>query len=74
MKFCKYSRISPELLTILEIRKMLKVIRATSNISFTQFIVLLETIATAAFTEALSLSEKVKMLFMHMKNPCKLHY
>ena len=73
-KFCKNSKIFPDLLTILEIKKILKNSGSTHMVTYYQFETVIKAIATTAFTEALSLSDKVKILFMHIRNPCKLHY
>ena len=73
-KFCKNSRVFPDLLTILELKRICLKVANAGMLSYSNFEQILKEIAENAFTEAISLADKLRIFFMHIRNPCKLNY
>lgn len=76
--FCKNVRIHPvitkqELLSINDIKKLVQDLTA-KGISFGNLQSLLRLLAEQAFTSTPSVSDKLRMLFIHIRSPCKLFY
>ncbi|CAG9314265.1 unnamed protein product [Blepharisma stoltei] len=79
-KFCTAVRIFPDLLSSFEIKRLvMKSSNSHGNsdkrieLSYLQFEKLLKSIANHCFTSG-SDGEKLKLLFAHIKNSCKLNY
>lgn len=78
-RFCKNSRIHPDLVTMLELKRV--IVRLTSatqtskiTLSYAQFEHSLKHIAVATFNSTIPLEDKLRMLLLHIKNPCKQEY
>jgi hypothetical protein len=69
MKFSKNSKIFPDLLTMLELKKILAKISPKLLFVYNQFEAVIKELAANSFTEAISLPDKIRIFFMHIRNP-----
>jgi hypothetical protein len=44
------------------------------TLNYGQFEATIKQVAGSSFTEAINLPDKIRIFFMHIRNPCKLHY
>mmetsp|Transcript_6960 Transcript_6960/g.12669 ORF Transcript_6960/g.12669 Transcript_6960/m.12669 type:complete len:374 (+) Transcript_6960:2157-3278(+) len=70
VKFCKLTKIFPDLVSMAELKKIAGKFGSSAKLSFSQFEQTLKLIATSFFTDS-NATERVKQLIRHIKNPCK---
>jgi hypothetical protein len=78
-RFCKSARIHPDLVTMLELKRVIvRLTNATQTskitLTYAQFEHSLKHIAVATFNSTIPLEDKLRMLLLHIKNPCKQEY
>lgn len=78
-RFCKNSRIHPDLVTMLELKRIIARLTSATQTSkitlaYAQFEHSLKHIAVATFNSTIPLEDKLRMLLLHIKNPCKQEY
>ncbi|CAG9322449.1 unnamed protein product [Blepharisma stoltei] len=76
--FCKNSHVVPDLLSVFDLKRIFtKVTQNQSNkssFSYQNFEQSLKYIAISGFHTSVPLSDKLQMLFLHIKSPCKKVY
>jgi len=73
-KFCKNLKIFPDLISSADLKKLLRNLSVSSGISFSSFEQLIKLLSNHSFNTVAPLTEKVRMLLIHIRNPCKMHY
>lgn len=59
---------------MIELKKMIRKLSSTNKFSYPSFENLFKLIADHAFNTNAQISDKLKMLFIHIRNACKMHY
>ncbi|CAG9325515.1 unnamed protein product [Blepharisma stoltei] len=77
-KFCKNSHIIPDLLSVIDLKRIITRITQNQNnkssFTYQNFEQSLKYIAITGFHTSVPLSDKLQMLFLHIRNPCKKAY
>ncbi|CAG9329765.1 unnamed protein product [Blepharisma stoltei] len=74
IKFCKNVRIFPDLIQMIELKKMIRKLCSSNKFSYQNFETLFKLIADQAFNTNAPINDKLRMLFIHIRNSCKMHY
>ncbi|OMJ71055.1 hypothetical protein SteCoe_30835 [Stentor coeruleus] len=74
LKFCQNVRILQDLISPIDMKKLIAQHNIKQNISYSEFESLIKSIAMQTFNNTAPLFDKLRMLMIHIRNSCKMHY